>query len=135
MPNASNYLKDKLARHVLLNTAYTSPPSVYMSLWTGNPTAAGTGPEIGSGVGYSRVLTPPATWGYSGLFLGWYAAAQIQFGPSTAAWGTVTHYGIHDAASGGNLLIFGGFTAGTVIVANQLLRIRGGFLEVLIQFA
>ena len=34
----------------------------------------------------------------------------ITFPTPTAGWGTVTHFGIYDAASGGNLLFFGALT-------------------------
>jgi hypothetical protein len=42
-------------------------------------------------------------------------ANAITFAAPTANWGTVTHFGIYDATSAGNLLVWGALTASRVI--------------------
>ena len=45
------YLENKLLDHVLTNTAYTAPTTLYVSLWNGDPLSGGS--EV-TGSGYSR---------------------------------------------------------------------------------
>jgi hypothetical protein len=53
MAGKSDYLENKILDHVLRNTAYTSPTTVYVGLYTAAPTDAGGGTEV-SGNGYAR---------------------------------------------------------------------------------
>ena len=49
----SNYLENALINATLRDTTYTSPATVYVSLWTTDPTDAGSGTEV-SGGSYAR---------------------------------------------------------------------------------
>ena len=42
----SNFLENALINATLRNTTYTSVATVYVSLWTSDPTDAGTGAEV-----------------------------------------------------------------------------------------
>lgn len=54
MPDAkSNYLEDALLNHVLRNTAYTPPTTVYAALYLSDPTDEDKGQEVKGG-GYAR---------------------------------------------------------------------------------
>ena len=53
MSEFSDYLENALINAVLRNTSYTSPATVYVALFTSDPTDAGTGTEL-SGNGYAR---------------------------------------------------------------------------------
>ncbi len=46
MASASDYLEDAIGRHVLMNTPYTSPTTVYLALYTAAPTDTGGGTEV-----------------------------------------------------------------------------------------
>ena len=46
MAELSNYLENKLLDHILKNVSYTSPTTVYVGLFTSDPTDAGSGTEI-----------------------------------------------------------------------------------------
>ena len=46
MAEFSNYLENAIINAVLRNTAYTSPSTVYVSLYTSDPTDADTGTEV-----------------------------------------------------------------------------------------
>jgi hypothetical protein len=98
----SDYLENKLLDHVLKNTAYTPPEKVYLALFTSDPTDAGTGTEV-SGGAYTRqeIAFGAASSGTSST------TADIAFPVATANWGNVTHIGIYDAATAGNLLFHG----------------------------
>jgi len=104
MPAFSIYLADKLLDHTFRNTAYTSPATVYVSLYTAISDAeAGTGTEV-TGGSYARVaVTFGAPADNSGV-REIKNSAKVDFGTATASWGTVTHFGIFDASSAGNAL-------------------------------
>lgn len=89
----------------------TRPTSWYMALHVGPPGENGLAGEIGSGKGYAR---KPITFGVS---LGGVKTNNLvaDFGPSTAAWGTVTHFSIWDAVSGGNMLAWGTLTSSQAV--------------------
>lgn len=102
MAAMSNYLENALINATLRNTSYTSPSSVFVALFTTDPTDAGTGTEV-SGGSYARqtaTFTSPSN-GSSTL------AADVTFPTATGNWGTVTHFGIYDASTSGNLLYHG----------------------------
>jgi hypothetical protein len=101
----STFLKNALINHVLRNTPLTSPSTVYLALFTSDPTPDGIGVEV-SGGGYAR---QPITFAApSGGVTS--NAAQVSFPEATGNWGTVSHWGIFDAPTGGNLLFHGVFT-------------------------
>lgn len=53
MAEMSNYLENALLNAVLRNTSYTSPSTVFVALYTSDPTDAGSGTEV-SGGSYAR---------------------------------------------------------------------------------
>jgi len=121
MSAASNYLENVLLDHVLRNTTYTSPTTVYLALYTVAPTDAGGGTEL-SGLGYTR----------QAITFGAAAAGSISnsvavtFGPASASWGTIIHIGIFDAASAGNILIHSALSASKTIADTDELRFAIG---------
>ena len=60
MAEMSNYLENALINATLRNTTYTSVATVYVSLWTSDPTDAGSGTEV-SGGSYARTAVSFAT--------------------------------------------------------------------------
>lgn len=110
MAALSNYLENALINATLRNTSYTSPTTVYVGLFLSDPTDAGSGTEC-SGGSYSRKAI---TFGApsNGVSVN---SAAVEFDQATANWGTVTHFGILDASTSGNLLYHGALTASKVI--------------------
>jgi hypothetical protein len=101
MGSFSNYLENALLKHVFNGTAYSAPAAVYVALSTADPLDDGSALAEPSGNGYAR--TQVASW--STASAGQVSnAAQVQFPQATGAWGTITHFALLDAASGGNLL-------------------------------
>jgi hypothetical protein len=102
----SNYLATALLNQVFRNTAFTRPATVHLALYTSDPTGADTGAEVSSGA-YARqavaFAAPSLVSGKETIK----STADITFPVATADWGSVTHAGIRDAASGGNLLYYG----------------------------
>lgn len=125
MSKFSNYLENALVNAVLRNTSYTSPATVYVGLYTTDPTDANTGTEV-SGNAYAR---QSATFGAPSDGVTTNSAA-IEFPQATGSWGTVTHIGILDAPSGGNLLFHAPLTASKTIATGDVFRIASGSLSV-----
>jgi hypothetical protein len=121
----SDFLENKLIDHVLRNTAYTVPTTIYVALYTAAPSDSGGGTEV-TGGSYARVQVGPSTtaWtatqgGTAGASSGTGGqtanAADITFAAPSANWGTITHFGIHDALTTGNLLFHAALTASKVV--------------------
>ena len=125
MAEFSNFLEDALINAVLRNTTYTSPATVYVSLYTTDPTDADTGTEV-SGGSYARTAV---TFGApsNGVTTN---SADVTFPTATASWGTVTHIGIHDASTAGNLLFHTPLDTAKTIDTSDIFRIETGNLSV-----
>lgn len=117
MSAKSDYLENAMLDHVL-GTSALSSPTVYISLYTSDPGETDSGTEV-SGNGYAR-LTASFGAASSGSASG--PTSVTEFTASGGAWGTVTHFGIHDAASAGNLLYYGALTASKTIADGDTLR-------------
>lgn len=126
---ASDYLENKLIDHIFRAGTFAKPTALWVALLTGAPSDAGGGSEVAGG-GYVRVNLAPgdANWratqgGTSGASTGSSGttanAAVIAFPSPTANWGTVSHYAIFDAATGGNLLIWDALTVPRPILAGD----------------
>ena len=121
--NASNYLELGLLDHLLGGPDYTRPATVYFALFTTAPTESAGGTEV-SGGSYARVAVTnnstnfPAATSPSGVGTKLNGTAII-FPQSSGSWGTVTHFGIFDAASGGNMLIYGTLTSARAVTTGD----------------
>lgn len=112
MSNMSDYLEAQLRTHIFRTGTFAKPTALYVSLHTADPTDAATGAEVTGGA-YARVQRNPldANWTAASATDGVTDnAADITFPAPTANWGTVTHFGIWDAPTGGNLLCYGALT-------------------------
>lgn len=125
MTAMSNYLENALINATLRNTSYTSPSTVYVALFTSDPTDAGSGTEC-SGSGYAR---QSATFGAPSNGVS-SISADVEFPQATGAWVTITHFGIFDASSSGNLLYHGALTASKTIATGDVLKITSSNLTV-----
>lgn len=121
----SNYLENALVNATLRNTSYTSPATVYVALHTADPTDAGTGAEV-SGGSYARTS---ATFGAPSDGSST-TTADITFPTATASWGTVTHIGIWDASTSGNLLYHTPLDTSKAIDSGDVFKILTGNLTV-----
>lgn len=106
----STYLANELLDHVLRNNAYTSPGAVYVALFTTMPTVAGGGVEV-TGGSYARQAST-FTPGAAGV-----ASNTIPLTFSSMPAATIRGAALFDAASGGNMLMFGAFQAATIVAA------------------
>ena len=125
MAEFSNFLENALINATLRATTYTSPATVYVSLWTTDPTDAGSGTEV-SGGSYARTAV---TFGApsNGVTTN---SADVTFPTATASWGVVGWIGINDAASSGNLLYHSPLDTSKTIDSGDIFKISTGNLSV-----
>ena len=125
MAEMSNFLENALVNATLRNTSYTSPTTVYVALYTTDPTDADTGTEV-SGNGYARqsvTFSAPSNGATSN-------SGAVEFPQTTGSWGTVAYIGLRDASSGGNLLYHTALDASKTIATGDVFRIAAGSLSV-----
>jgi len=125
MSAMSDFLELEVLDHVLGTGSYTMPTTVRIGLSTGSFGDDNSGTEL-SGNGYARqAITFAAASSGSAA-----TNATVTFPTATGSWGSVSHYGIFDAASGGNLLIHGAFASAKTIGTGDVFRINSGDLTV-----
>ena len=133
MAASSDYLELEILDHILGKGTrdFTSPANLYVALFTTAVNDDASGTEV-TGNGYARqsasfnAATQPST-GYT------YAdnSATITFPTATGgAFGTVTHIGIFDASTAGNLLFHGALTQSKVVSEGDTFQIQAGSLVV-----
>jgi hypothetical protein len=125
MAEMSNFLENALINATLRNTSYTSPTTVYVGLYTSDPTDANTGTEV-SGGSYARTAV---TFGApsNGASLN---NAAVEFPQATGSWGTVGWVGILDAATSGNLMYHTALDVSKTIDVGDIFKIAVGSLSV-----
>ena len=121
MSGLSNYLEDKLLDHALRNTSYTPAATVYLTLFVGSPTAAGTG---GTEVNVTRQAV---TFGAaaSGTVSN---SSSVSFASMPAV--TVTHVAGYDHVSAGNLLIHGALSSNVAAASGDTFTIQANDLDI-----
>ena len=128
MAGFTDYLEDKVLDHVFGGTAYTAPTTLYVGLFTAAPSDTGGGTEC-SGGSYARKSMPAMTVSGTSTSQATYGAA-VEFVTATGAWGTVTHVGIFDAASSGNLMAWAALTTSKAVTSGDVFRFNAGELDV-----
>ncbi len=125
MAEMSNYLENALINATLRNTSYTSPTTTYLALYTSDPTDADTGTEVSGGSYARQAITFGAPSNGAST-----NSAAIEFPQATGSWGTVTHVGIRDASTSGNLLYHTPLDVSKTIASGDIFKIAIGSLSV-----
>ena len=125
MSELSNYLENALINVTLRATSYTAPTTVYVALFTTDPTDAATGTEVTGGA-YARTSVAFAAPSNGAAA----SSADCTFPTCTLTWGTVSHIGIFDASTSGNLLYHTPLDASKTVDAADIFKISSGSLSV-----
>ena len=120
----TNFLETEILDHVFAGAAYTAPSQHYLGLFTAAPGEAGGGTEL-SGSAYARKAVAFATSGDTTS-----NNAAIEFPTATGSWGTVTHVGVFDAASSGNLMAYATLSSSKAIATGDVFRVPSGDLDI-----
>lgn len=118
----SNYLENKLLDVVLSRGSYTAH-DVFIGLFTTDPTDAGTGTEVSGG---SYVRQPVTFTAASGGAAG--NTADIFFPVASSDWGTITHFALFDAKSGGNMLFHAALDMPKVMTIADQFKFPQGYI-------
>jgi len=123
MAEFSDYMENAII-NVMRSTDFTGV-AAYVALYTAAPSDAGGGTEV-SGGSYARQLaglSAPSGGASSN-------ASDITFPTATADWGTVTHVGLFDASTAGNLLMWSALDASKAVGNGDTFKINAGELDV-----
>jgi len=129
MGSFSNFWENEVLDHLFMKGSYAMPSNLWIGLSTADPTDDNSGQAEPSGNNYSRVSTSGADWDVSvgGATAN---ATAIAFPTASGSWGTVTHFCIWDALSGGNMLAHGVLTVPRIIGSEDTASFHIGDLDV-----
>ncbi len=125
----TNYLEDAILNFWLRADpdTITAPATVYVALFTAVANAETASVTEVTGGGYARVaatFTDPAGDGATSN------SAEVAFAEASSNLGTVTHFGIYDASSGGNALYIAALSSSFAYNTGVLPRFAAGALDV-----
>lgn len=126
MAALSNFAENKLIDALFRAQSLGAPGTWYVALFTAAPSDAGGGTEV-SGGSYARVAVTADLASWAGTQSAGSTSASsgtggttsnngtVTFPAPTANWGVVTHFGIFDTSSSGNLWVWGALSAAKTI--------------------
>ena len=103
----------------------TRPTSWYIGLFTSDPTDTGAAGTEVSGGSYARTSASFTISGSEAT-----NSASIEFPEATGSWGTITHIGVMDASSGGNMIVHSALSTSKTIASGDVFRINAGDLDI-----
>ena len=122
----SDTFETRVLTWVFTNGAATRPTAWYLALFTTDPADDASGTEVStSGTAYAR---QSATFTVSGDTAS--NSAAIEFPTATASYGTVSHVGVFDASTGGNLIAHAALTTSKAIDTGDVFRIPTNDLDI-----
>jgi hypothetical protein len=122
----SNTFETTVLTWLLTNSAATRPTAWYVALFTSNPAEDASGTEVStSGTAYARQSVTFSVSGNTAT-----NTAAIEFPTATASYGTVTHVGVYDASTAGNLIAYAALTTSKAIDTGDVLRLPANDLDV-----
>ena len=126
MSALSNYAEKLLLDWMMTTGSATRPTAWYVALYTSGPDDTGGGTEV-SGSGYSRQsATFDAATSGAGTTSN---SGTVSFTASGGNWGSITHIGIFDASTSGNLLWHGALTASKTVNDGDTLQFAAGAID------
>jgi len=121
----SDYLELKFLDHFTGTASTSAPSAVYLGLSTASLNDDASGTEL-TGNNYTRKAITFASASSGSIA----SNSAVEFDSATGSWGTVSHWGIWDASSSGNLLFHGAFTASKSIATGDILKVASGSLTI-----
>ena len=114
-------------QYLLTTDALTRPTAWYIALFTSDPTDTGSaGTEVSTGTGYARTAVTFSVTGDTAS-----NSAAVEFpAASGGSWGTVSHIGVMDASTGGNMIVHSALDTAKAINDGDVFRIPTGDLDI-----
>lgn len=132
MSQATDYLEEKILSALgslgsvdLSTGTVTSGNGGYIGLFTSAPSDSAAGTEVSSsGSAYTRIQVGSANQGsFTGSGGSIQNDAEFRWADALATWGTITHIGLFDAATGGNLLVYGALQSSVDIETGDIFKV------------
>ena len=123
----SNDFETRVLNYVFTASSVTRPTAWHVALYTAAPSDTGGGTEVTGGA-YAR---QSATFSVSGNTAT--NTAALEYATATAAYGTVSHVGVFDAATGGNLIAYAALATSKAIDTGDVFRIPAGDLDITLE--
>jgi hypothetical protein len=140
----SDYVENKVIDLLFRGQAFTAPSTIYVGLSTAACSDSSVGTEV-SGGSYARVSITASLANFAGTQSAGSTTASsgtggqtsnnaaVNFATPTAGWGTVTHWFLIDASSGGNLLVCATLTTSKTINTGDTVSFAIGAMTVTVQ--
>jgi hypothetical protein len=120
----TNTFETTVLTWLLTTGSATRPTTWYVALFTDDPGESGAGTEI-SGGSYARTAVTFTVTGDTASNSG-----AVEFPAASTSWGTITHIGVMDAATSGNMIVYAALTASKTIASGDVFRIPAGDLDI-----
>ena len=127
MAGFSTFLAQKIIDHTLRGSSYTMPGTLYLALFTGDPTDNNVTANEATGAWYARVAT--GSWSAAiGTGNSSSNSNAIVFNAVTGSSIAISHWGIYDASTSGNLLYSDAFPSPRVMSVGDIATIAASGL-------
>lgn len=133
MAGFTDSIERAILDHVLTDPAWTPPGTLYIGLSSTTPAEAGSNFTEPSGGSYARVSTTASDWSAaSGTAPAVKTTtASKTFPAATADWASgsnLTHFGLFDASTAGNLIAWGALTTSKPVLNGDTASFAAGAL-------
>lgn len=137
----SDYLEEGILNYTLRGQSLTQPTTIYVALFTADPTDANTTANEVDDSAYARQDAADG----GAIATGWTApsvsgsghvssnANALEFPPIADGSITVTHFGLYDASTGGNLLYHGEFDTSRTLQVDDVVSVAVGALTITLE--
>ena len=123
----SNDFETRVLQYIFTTGSVTRPTAWHVALYTAAPNDSGGGTEV-SGGAYARQSVTFTVSGNTATNSG-----AVEYPTATASYGTVSHVGVFDAASGGNLIAYAALSASKAIDTGDVFRVPAGDLDITLE--
>ncbi len=120
----TNTFETTTLKWLLTTDAVTRPTTWYVALFTADPGETGAGTEV-TGGSYARTAVTFSVTGDTAS-----NTAGVEFPAATASWGTITHIGVMDASTSGNMIVHAALTTAKTIADGDVFRIPTADLDI-----
>jgi hypothetical protein len=122
----SDYLEGRIVEHFLRNNTVASPATIYLALFETNPGEDGSGTETAY-TGYARQTSTWTALDGAGQTKN-VASVTFPANANASASATITHAAIFDAATIGNVLLYGPLASSKTLAVGDVLSFAANAL-------
>lgn len=126
---ASNFLEESILNYFFRKQSVPQPTNLYLALYINDPTDSDTGTEV-TGSGYTRQQITFGTPTQSGGKAVITNNQKVEYAIAGSGWGKVSHWAIHSAFTGGNMLTYGAFSVINDIKQGNRVEVGTSNLEI-----